>query len=238
MELVSQVDSVRLFSFPPLGVAAGVFDKIFVFAVGRVTSSGWTQAGLSPVYTAVPPADGVWDFRFIADPPAGPILPVELPIIAFGMFSRPDWFQGVRVHARNNEVEILEVQAIEQMELPEPPNSLFIAQPDGVIVSHQLAIFDDSFQPIGFCSWKSVKMKKLRHELTLVVTGPDEAKIRDCIAKALGAGLIAAIIVTFPTGGGGLAAALSAFLGYLENCLGSAFQVRIDNRSHWIEWCT
>ncbi len=88
------------------------------------------------------------------------------------------------------------------------------------------------------CGGFHIKMKKLRHQLELTVTGPDEARIRSCINQATTAGLIAAIVAAFATGGGALSAAVGAFLAALEACLGASFQVRIDNQSHWIEWCT
>ncbi|MCZ8072977.1 MAG: hypothetical protein O9341_02485, partial [Paucibacter sp.] len=111
-------------------------------------------------------------------------------------------------------------------------------RPKGVLYRQDIASYDDSFNPIGFCGFGSIKMKKLHHTLTLTVDGPDEAKIRRCVEEAMAVGLVAAIVAAFVTGGGALSAAVSAFLTQLEGCLGDSFSVRIDDRSEWVEWCT
>jgi hypothetical protein len=81
-------------------------------------------------------------------------------------------------------------------------------------------------------------MKKLHHDLVLTIEGPDEGKIRECLAKAAAAGLIAGIAAAIATGGLGLQAALSAFLSALLDCLGGAYTARIEDQSHWIYWDT
>ena len=114
-----------------------------------------------------------------------------------------------------------------------------MAKAGSVIYQRELAVYDDSFQPIGFCSgFGRIKMKKLRHELTLTVEGPDQKQIIDCVERSIAVGLIAAIIAAYVTGGAALSAAISAFLANLKSCLGEGFSVRVDDRSHWIEWCT
>jgi hypothetical protein len=91
---------------------------------------------------------------------------------------------------------------------------------------------------IGMCSAFSAKMKKLVHNLTLTVEGPDEGQIRQCVSQAAAVGLIVAIAAAYATGGLGLSAAISAFLTALLNCLGATYTARVDDRSHWEEWCT
>ena len=107
-----------------------------------------------------------------------------------------------------------------------------------VFIRDKIAAFDDSFNITGSCGGFSLKMKKLRHELFLIVEGPDERKIRRCVEEALGVGLIAAIIAVYATGGGALSAAMSALVAHVTQCLGDGFSVRLEDTSHWIHWCT
>ena len=81
-------------------------------------------------------------------------------------------------------------------------------------------------------------MKKLVHDLWLTVEGPSETEINSCFHKALAIGLVAAIIAAYATGGAALHAAVSAFLSYLKGCLGDKYSARVDDNSHWDEWCT
>mgnify|MGYP001809911433 CR=1 FL=1 len=212
---------------------------IHVSAAGSVNTSGWSGITLAPRYYIQPPADGLWDFDLIGDPPSGPVLQVPVPVAACGIYSMPEWLKGVRVHAVSNSVEQTEIKSA-TFSQPAAMSHLEFAADAGtrVIVRETIAVFDDSFQPTGMCSMFSVKMKKLRHEMTLTVEGPDEGRIRQCIAEAVGAGLLAAIAAAFGTGGGALPAAISAALARLQVCLGDSFNVRFDDRSHWIEWCT
>lgn len=208
---------------------------VLVWAVGSVNSSGWSDIRLVPHYYVAPPADGVWDFDLVGSPPTAPVLPIILPVTDCGIFAAPEWLTGVRVHAATNSLESssMEIAALEAAQ-----KAGLMKSTGKVIVRETIAVFDDSFQPTGMCSLHSVRMKKLRHELTLVAEGPDEARIRACLAEAVGVGLIAGIAAAFPTGGGALAAAIGAGASYLKSCLGSSFDVRFDNRSHWITWCT
>ena len=50
-----------------------------------------------------PPEDGIWDFDFIADAPAG----ISIPVISYistepFMLETPSWLKGIRVHASTN----------------------------------------------------------------------------------------------------------------------------------------
>jgi hypothetical protein len=234
MELVSKVDTVaaHLLKFP------SPFEPLVaVTATGEVPTTGWTDIRLSPRYYAVPPRDGFWDFELIGDPPGGIVGTVVLPVVAHIVLPCPKWCTGVRVHAHNS---------VEASLLPKPfaqaPEPSRIAFPKGhVIVQQHLASYDDSIQPTGrtkFDPWPHFEMKKLHHDLVLIVSGPDEAKIRTCINQAIAAGLLAAIIAAISTFGAALPAAISAFIASLEGCLGNSFSVRIENQSHWEYWWT
>ena len=107
MERVTHVDQalvIILKSNPPLvGVAAS----------GKVPTTGWSNPRLNRVFYFVPPADGIQDFSFDAEPPQGVFLPVVTPIAAHSIITRDPqnyWgegkpLRGVRIHARENAVE-------------------------------------------------------------------------------------------------------------------------------------
>jgi hypothetical protein len=240
MPMISKVDKVSAHILElPLGVG-----MIEISALGEVNTTGWTHPRLSPVFYDLQPKDGIWDFDFIADPPIGIVAPVIMPVGALYVGHAPAWCKGVRIHAVHNAVEA-PVQRV--AELAAPPVAQGAAIKRGHVIVHQnLASYDDSFQPTGTIHWKNdgpwgtplphPEWKKLHHDLVLTVEGPDEAKIRDCIQKAIAAGIIAAIVAAVTTGGGALGAALSAAIAALKTCLGDGFSVRIDDNSHWIYW--
>jgi hypothetical protein len=234
MEPVRTVESGLAFDLPDI-LPGG--RKLFVAAMGTVPTSGWSHGQLSPRYPLVPPEDGIWEFDFVADAPHGIVLDVVLPITAVTIQGCPDWVKGVRIIARDNEKTVM-LDSKPTLVAASAPKIRKTADRGHVVVSETIAVYDDSFQPIGFCGGFHLKMKKLRHELILTVEGPDEAKIRSCLSQAVAAGLIAAIISAFVTGGAALPAAIAAATSTLEACLGRGFSIRFDNRSHWIEWCT
>lgn len=232
MALVPTVVSAEAFNF-----SLGGFHRLLVHAAGTVPTSGWSSPRLSPRFYITAPADGMWEFEFEADAPVGIVLQVVQQMNASGVFPAPPWLKGVRVHASGNTIDAMLVGGKTTLEATVAALSKAITA-GSVIYKREIASYDDSFQPIGFCGFGSIKMKKLRHELTLTVEGPDEAKIRSCVEKSIAAGLIAAIIAAYVTGGAALPAAISAFIASIQSCLGDGFSVRIDDSSHWIEWCT
>lgn len=232
MAQIYRVDTVVAFTFNPLPGS----DQLYVAATGRTRTSGWSNVALAPRYYVYPPADGIWDFDLVGDPPIGIVLNVLTPVAAADSFGRPPWLKGVRVHAESGSKEAdldrADVATFETMAMAAD------AVAANVIVRQTLAEYDDSFQPIGTCSPWSVRMKKLHHTLVLVVEGPDAAQIHQCLQSSAVAGLIAAIVAAFVTGGAALQAAIAAFLTALQSCLGNSYSARIDNHSHWVEWCT
>jgi hypothetical protein len=219
---------------------------LYVVASGTVPTSGWSNGQLSPRIYVTPPADGIWDFDFVAEEPHGIVLPVLSPISGSHIGTAPGWLSGVRVIAASNNVVKDPIACKTETFRGAMPAAKLAGQ---VIVEQSLAVYDDSFQPTGTIHWHNdgpfgiptphIEMKKLRHELTLVVEGPDEAKIRDCINSSLQAGAIAAIIAAFATGGWAAAEAFaSAALSALTACLGDGFSATINDRSHWIYWDT
>lgn len=101
--IVEKASAVILKSNPPqVGIAAS----------GTVPTTGWTHPALEPWFYIAPPADGIQDFDFVAEPPANILLPVLSPIAAHAVITRnPNdyWgkgkpLKGVRIHARENTV--------------------------------------------------------------------------------------------------------------------------------------
>ncbi len=237
MKLIAQVDHAVAFQVDYM-----VRKRIFVGAHGHVSSSGWSAPCLAPRFYITPPADGIWDFDFFASEPSGLAAQVQLPIAAAYEGDGPGWIRGVRVHAAGNDIVVNafaggKVATVGRYAVGVHANA---------IVEQAVAIYDDSFQPTGTIHWDGgfiplphVEMKKLRHELTLIIEGPDEGQIRRCIDTSLAAGAVAALIAAFATGGWGAAEAFAATaLSTLEGCLGAGFSVRLNDRSHWITWDT
>lgn len=87
--------------------------QIIVSAVGRASSTGWSNPTLGAWYYIDVPKDGIQDFDFTADEPTGISLPVLCPIAASTLISRDPanyWGKGrplvgVRIHARTNLIE-------------------------------------------------------------------------------------------------------------------------------------
>jgi hypothetical protein len=118
-----------------------------------------------------------------------------------------------------------------------------------LLYDHVIATFDDSIQPTGTIHWgKSgglipvpiphVEMKKLHHELHLVIYGPNGADVSHCLQSAAVIGLIAGVVAAYTTGGAALPAAEAAFVAALEGCLGANFSATFNDQSHWITWDT
>lgn len=95
-------------SLPPL---------LMVHARGTASTSGWTRGRLSPYVYIKPPADGIWDFDFIATAPTGFALQVVTSIESeLFVVNAPPWCRGVRVHASTNTLE--STQTTEQLDTP------------------------------------------------------------------------------------------------------------------------
>lgn len=88
---------------------------VVIHVEGKVSSSGWTSAELGAWHYIEPPADGIQDFDFTAEPPTGISLTVISPIAAslhvpvdvdnYWGTERP--LKGVRIHAQSGSKEEL-----------------------------------------------------------------------------------------------------------------------------------
>lgn len=229
MELVRDVVKASAYTYStPDG------KRLLVACEGVVNTSGWSNISLGSWYYISEPDDKIQDIDFMGMPPSGMVAQVTLPVTASLDIPAPSWLEGVRVHASSGDYTIEEIS---HDVLFQPRKEIRIAS-GHVIIREKIASYEDSWQPIGVCGPFSVRMKKLLHELTLIVEGPDESKIRACIGDAMGVGLIAGLLSAFITGGAALASATTAFITHLKGCLGSEFHVRLNDSSRWEEWCT
>jgi hypothetical protein len=94
---VAEVTLVRVWlqeSQPPL---------LVVEYKGLVSTTGWSQPELWPRFYTEPPADGIYDFDFMALPPDGPSSDQIYEIgDEVSMAGAPHDIVGIRVHAANN----------------------------------------------------------------------------------------------------------------------------------------
>ncbi len=99
---VLRVDSVELTRIP------GEPSKVKISAFGTASTSGWTAPQLVPfVYIQAPP-DGIYDFILVAlRPSSGGTLPVLTPLPEPASITEiePDGFNGVRIHALENQLQ-------------------------------------------------------------------------------------------------------------------------------------
>lgn len=93
---VNAVNLTLLKSLPP---------QLAITAFGEVSSGGWKNGTLAARHYFVPPADGIWDFDFVATPPTGIAIQVILPITAHTTLTAPPaWLKGIRVHSATNRI--------------------------------------------------------------------------------------------------------------------------------------
>lgn len=71
-------------------------------ASGMAPSAGWSLPELRARPLLRPPADGIYDYEFVARPPQGMAAQVLTPIEAATPITLPRGAQGVRVHSRTN----------------------------------------------------------------------------------------------------------------------------------------
>jgi hypothetical protein len=91
-----------------LAVQACVFDLVVskplrIGVLASVSTGGYSNPQLQPRVYITPPANGVWEFDFLAEPPSGQAAQVRLPLGAIFDGEAPDWLKGVRVFGATNE---------------------------------------------------------------------------------------------------------------------------------------
>lgn len=84
--------------------------QLNITAHGTVTTGGWKGAELIPYIYIQPPADGIYDYDFVAEPPEGIASQAIASIEAnFRLESIPGNLKGVRIYAStNNKIALLD----------------------------------------------------------------------------------------------------------------------------------
>ncbi len=79
--------------------------QLRIVADGTARSPGYTAPTLIPYMYVTPPADGIYDFDFVATPPEGFVPQVLAPITAeHTLEAMPQPIYGVRIHASSNAI--------------------------------------------------------------------------------------------------------------------------------------
>jgi Dyp-type peroxidase family len=84
---------------------------------GHVNSGGWSHGKLVPFVYVMPPADGIYEFDFVANAPTGIVIQKITPITAeeFVWEDFPAGLKGVKVYAsQNNITEFIEAEKSER----------------------------------------------------------------------------------------------------------------------------
>lgn len=77
--------------------------KLQVTVIGTTRTAGWKNVRLQPRIYVHPPADGIWEFEFIADPPLGIVLEMVTPVTASYLYEGDfSGWKGVRIVAETN----------------------------------------------------------------------------------------------------------------------------------------
>lgn len=239
---ISSVTSVKVLD---IGIVPG-FQIAIIIAEGTVSTSGWTHPRLVPCMSFRELEDDIFDIEFVADEPSGMVLQVIRPVTAEITLRLPEWAKRIRVHGQSGFIE--EVFKAKGGDYGHYAPSL-VAGADAltpVIFKRNIASYEDSHQPTGTVHWKNdgpfglsiphPEMKKLVHNLSLIIEGPDEEKIRKCVNDALSQGVFAGIIAAFVTGGiGVIEAFLATVTASLTACIGGG-TVKFADDSHWEYW--
>lgn len=79
---------------------------LFISSVGNTRTGGWSNGRLEPYVYIVPPADGIYEFTFMATPPSGLATNAITPILAEPFFwdDFPKDLKGVKVYSETNHV--------------------------------------------------------------------------------------------------------------------------------------
>jgi hypothetical protein len=79
---------------------------VLICARGRVGTTGWRNAMLTPRVYVAAPANGIWEVDFTARPPRGIVAQVVTPIAARRSWAAPRRLRGVRIVARTNSIVV------------------------------------------------------------------------------------------------------------------------------------
>lgn len=80
--------------------------EYLVIATGQVPTRGWDNPVLVAHVYIQPPADGIYDYTFLATPPSGPVQQVLSRIEVKETVAGPEGFQGVRIHSATDSLVV------------------------------------------------------------------------------------------------------------------------------------
>lgn len=88
------------------------------------------------------------------------------------------------------------------------------------------------------------RTRALRHELRLVINGPNDANLRQaingCVQQGAIVGAVAGVGGAVATGGVAVGAAVQTFINYVATCVGGyaaqSITANINNDSHWVTY--
>jgi hypothetical protein len=80
--------------------------SVLICARGLVRSGGWSDARLTPRVYVAPPANGIWEVDFTAQPPSGISTQAITRISARRSWAAPRSLRGIRIVARNNSIVV------------------------------------------------------------------------------------------------------------------------------------
>jgi hypothetical protein len=94
---VTDVTTEILKKYPPV---------LAITCKGEVPSSGWTNGRLIPFVYIAPPADGIYEFDFVADEPTGTNAQVISEILAETYYwdDFPQDLKGVKINSSTNSI--------------------------------------------------------------------------------------------------------------------------------------
>lgn len=79
---------------------------LVITASGHVSSPGWSGGELVPYVYIMPPADGIYEFDFVATPPSELSPQIIMPITTKYVWPNfPTDLKGIRIHASHNNLE-------------------------------------------------------------------------------------------------------------------------------------
>ena len=78
---------------------------LHIDAKGKTRTSGYTNVRLEPRIYVKPPADGIYEFDFVATEPSGVAAQVLTDVeAAYDWDSYPDELKGVKLYAETNDI--------------------------------------------------------------------------------------------------------------------------------------
>lgn len=94
--------------------------RLQISADGMAPTTGWSNGQLIPYVYVMPPADGIWDFDFVGDPPevgGDALSPISANYVWMGNINA---LKGVRIHASSNKMEKMIAQTEEAIRELQP----------------------------------------------------------------------------------------------------------------------